>query len=302
MTPHASRRSHPKLFVAIACALAASAASAMEPPALRCGTGVHVAEASGVVVLPQGGVFCPLLADPKAMRTFVSYQRGEFPDVTNTRDLGAVGVADGIGLLRIGGPGPGEGVQVGVEAGVFAQFDLDAPSDDLVNTDYVVGIPVTFRVGDFSGRLRAYHQSSHLGDEFLGRTEIVNEGLSFEAVEAILSLELGALRVYGGGEYLLRGEPDTLEPMLAHTGVELRVGPLRGARLVAALDVKSSEQRDWDPAFSVRAGVEVAYGKSPDHPPRLISLVGEYYDGPSPYGQFFLDETRFYGVGVHFQH
>lgn len=300
MSPLAPR-SLPKLLAALAAVLASSAASALDPPALRCGTGVHADEAAGVVALPQGGVFCPLLADPKAMRTFISYQRGEFPEVTGATDLGAIGIADAIGLLRLGGPRPGEGIQLGVEAGVFAQFDLGAPSDDLVNADYVVGVPLTFRVRDFSGRLRVYHQSSHLGDEFLGRTEIVNEGLSFEAVEAILSQELGALRVYAGGEYLLRGEPDTLEPMLAHAGIELRIGPARGARLVAALDVKSSEQRDWDPAYSARAGVEVAYGRSPDHPPRLLSVVGEYYDGPSPYGQFFLDETRFYGVGIHFQ-
>jgi hypothetical protein len=297
------RRSHPKLLAALAAALLPGAVAAVDaPPALRCGTGVHAHEAAGLVALPQGGVFCPLLADPKAMRTFVSYQRGEFPKVTGAKDLGAIGIADGIGLVRIGGPRPGEGVQLGVEAGVFAQFDLGAPSDDLVNADYVVGFPLTFRVRDFSGRFRVYHQSSHLGDEFLGRTEIVNAGLSFEAVEAILSLEIEALRVYAGGEYLLSGaEPDTLEPMVAHAGLELRVGPLRGARLVAALDVKSSEQRDWDPAYSVRAGVEIAYGRSPDHPPRLLSIVGEYYDGPSPYGQFFLDETRFYGVGIHFQ-
>jgi hypothetical protein len=301
--PPTPRRSIPTLLGALAAALLPSAVAAVDaPPALRCGTGVHAHEAAGLVLLPQGGVFCPLLADPKAMRTFVSYQRGEFPEVTGAKDLGAIGIADGIALVRVGGPRPGEGVQLGVEAGVFAQFDLGAPSDDLVNADYVVGFPLTFRVRDFSGRFRVYHQSSHLGDEFLGRTEIVNAGLSFEAVEAIFSLEIEAFRVYAGGEYLLSGaEPDTLDPMVAHAGLELRVGPVRGARLVAALDVKSSEQRDWDPAYSARAGVEIAYGRSPDHPPRLLSIVGEYYDGPSPYGQFFLEETRFYGVGIHFQ-
>jgi hypothetical protein len=77
-----ARRPRPKLLAALAVALAASPAAALDPPALRCGTGVHAGEADGFVALPNGGVFCPLLADPKAMRTFVSYQRGEFPEVT----------------------------------------------------------------------------------------------------------------------------------------------------------------------------------------------------------------------------
>jgi hypothetical protein len=286
----------------LAATLLADAAAAQDaPPLLRCGTGVHGQEAEGVVAFPQGDLFCALLADPKATRSFVSYQRGEFPEAIGTRDLAAVGISDGFGLVRFGGPRPGEGLQLGIEAGVFAQFDLGSPSDDLVNADYVVGVPLTFRVRSFSGRLRVFHQSSHLGDEFLGRTEIQNEGLSFEAVDMILSLELGAFRIYGGGEYAFSRSPETLDPYVAHAGAEVRVGPVRGPRLVAALDVKSSEQRDWEPAWSARAGVEVAHWSSPDHPPRLFSVVGEYYDGPSPYGQFFLDETRFFGVGFHFQ-
>ncbi len=50
--------------------------------------------------------------------------------------------------------------------GVF-QFDLSAPSSDLINTDYVVGVPLSWRSGGWSTRVRLYHQSSHLGDEFL---------------------------------------------------------------------------------------------------------------------------------------
>lgn len=297
--PFPLRPSH--LAVALAVVALANVAAALEPPALRCGTGVHGAEASGFVVFPQGQVFCPLLADPKAVHTFASYLRGEFPKDAPARNIGSVGIGDTVRFFRYGGPDPGEGVQLGLDAAVFAQFDLDAPSDDLVNADYIFGIPLTFRVGTFSGRVRVYHQSSHLGDEFLARSpDVVNEGLSFESVDAVLSKELGAFRAYAGGEYLFHRSPSTLEAYVAHAGAELRVGPVRGARLVAAVDVKSSEQRDWDPAWSGRLGLEIAHWTSPDHPPRVWSAVAEYYEGPSPYGQFFLEQTRFYGFGFHF--
>ena len=47
---------------------------------------------------------------------------------------------------------------------LFAQFNIDSPSSDLINTDYTFGIPATYRYGDNSLRFRIYHQSSHLGD------------------------------------------------------------------------------------------------------------------------------------------
>ena len=35
------------------------------------------------------------------------------------------------------------------------------------------------------------------------------------------------------------------------------------------------------------------------HESRRWSVLGEYYDGPSPYGQFFRDNVVYYGLGLH---
>jgi hypothetical protein len=292
-----------RLWAALAIALSPAASRPADPWILRCGTGVHGGEASGVVVFPSGGVFCPLFADPKAVRSFASFLSGEFPTSEERGNIAAVGVGDGVAIVRANGPRPGEGLQLGIEAAVFTQFDLDSSSADLLNADYVVGLPVTWRIRSFSARLRPYHQSSHLGDELLLRpgSTIQRENLSFEAVELILSQDLGALRVYAGGEHLFNRHPSTLDELLAHAGAELRLGPLRGARLVAAVDVKSSEQQDWKPGVSAKLGAELAWWRHDDHPPRLSSVVAEYYEGPSPYGQFFLESTRYFGAGVQFQ-
>ncbi|HET8542257.1 MAG TPA: DUF1207 domain-containing protein [Anaeromyxobacter sp.] len=309
--PSRARAARAVLLPARAAALAAAIAAAAPPPAaadgapppLRCGTGIHAGEASGWVWLPQGDVFCPLIADPKGTRSHLTYLRGELPADTGARNVGSVGIADGMGLVRVGRSAPGDGVQLGIEAGVFAQFDLGTRSADLLNSDWVIGFPITFRVGGLSGRLRVWHQSSHLGDEFLARAgaEVTNEGLSFEAVEAMFSQELGAFRAYAGVEYLLDATPSTLDPVVLHGGAELRLGPVRGPRLVAALDVKAAEQRGFEPAYSARAGVEIAHWSSPAHPPRVIAVLAEYYEGPSPFGQFFTDQSRTFGFGFHFQ-
>jgi hypothetical protein len=283
-----------------AIALLAPRASAADSRPVACGTGVHVGEERGLVFLPHGDVFCPLVADPKAIRSFLTYLRGKFPTNTERISVGSIGVGDGFSFFRIGGPASGDGLQLGLEAAVFAQFNLDAPSLDLINSDFLVGLPLTFRRSGFSARARVYHQSSHLGDEFLLATGIEREEIAFESLELILSQEIGAFRVYAGGEYLFDRTPSTLAEFLVHAGAEVRIGPAVGARFIAAADLKSSEEQDWKPAWSVRTGVEFAKWGSLDHTPRIFSLLAEFYEGPSPYGQFFLQETRYLGIGFHF--
>jgi hypothetical protein len=291
-------------LLALAAARVAGAADAEEVaeashPA-QCGTGVHAFEARGFHGLPEGDVFCTIIADPKAMRSFATYQWGHFPTTSNASTVGSIGVADTVGLFRIGGPNQGEGLQLSLEAGVFAQFDLKKPSKDLLNADYLVGFPLTYRRAGFSARLRVYHQSSHLGDELQLHSGLEPGGLAYEALEGIISQELGPIRVYGGGEWLFDRAPKTIDPWLLHGGAELRIGPSDGIRLVLALDVKSPGQQSFQPAWSAKGGFEVAHWHNPEHPPRVFSLLAEYYDGPSPYGQFFAENSRYWGVGLHF--
>jgi len=271
----------------------------------RCGTGVHEAEATGTVGFPEDQIFCPILADPKEARSFVSFLRGTFRSLDDPTGEGtsiaSVGVGDSFGLVRWGGPDAGEGVQLDVVGSIFAQFDLGAPSNDLINADYIIGLPLTFRRNGFSVRAKLYHQSSHLGDEYLLRGEdIVRENLSFESVEIVVSQEVGLLRAYGGGESIFRREPDSLPSSLFHAGVELRTGRARTMQVVAGFDVKTTELHEWSPAMSGRVGFEVGRPGPEGHPGRLIMLLLEMYEGPSPYGQFFQDDISYIGVGIHF--
>jgi hypothetical protein len=276
-----------------------------QPATPWCFNGVHPGEVEGVVFLPEGDLFCPLLADPKAEHSFISFLTGDFPPLEDEENpdgnvrIGSIGLGDAFPLVRWAGRAPGNGLQIGLVGGIFAQFNLDAESFDLINADYLVGVPVTFRWAGFSSRLRLYHQSSHLGDEFLLNTGLERENLSFEALDFLISQEVGPLRAYGGGEVLFNRDPETLESTLAHAGVELRIGQLRGIRFLGALDVKATEQQEWEPGWSGRAGIEIAIWRDENHPPRMWGLFAEFYDGPSPYGQFFQEQVHYMGAGLH---
>jgi hypothetical protein len=275
--------------VVLAWALHPSGARAQEAGAvrLRCGVQIHATEASGFLLFPQDETFCPPIADPKQPRSFLAFQRGKFGTLdvpgAEATSIGAIGLADAFGLARWGGSRPGDGFHLAVAGGIFAQFDLGTPSSDLINADYMVGLPLTWRRAWFSTHIRLYHQSSHLGDEYVLRsTEIQRANLSYESLEMLLSAEAGPMRFYGGGEFLLRREPDTLERSLAHAGLELRTGSAGPLSMLAGVDVKCSEQQDWRRAISARAGVQIAPGARSGHPLRRVLLLAEYYDGPRP--------------------
>jgi len=130
---------------------------------------------------PVGDLFRPLLADPKQPRFFISVN--DFHSSVVQYTLASVGIGETFGLYRFLGRREGDGLQLSVEGAIFAQFNLDTSSADLINADYITGLPAAYRYGDTSLRFRIYHQSSHLGDELLlsaNPPQRVN--LSFEAV------------------------------------------------------------------------------------------------------------------------
>lgn len=292
-------------FMMLPVIAAAQDTSQAETYAVRCGAAVASSDRGGWVPLPRGDVFCPLLADPKGMHSFVSYQRGREQDLA--QDIAAVGVADQFNFFRSGSASADNAIQLGISGAVFAQFDVGSPSYDLLNADYLIAVPLTFRVGWLSARARVYHQSSHLGDELLLRAHPPKrENLSFESFDGLLSADAGPIRVYGGGESFFGRDSSDLPTFLIHSGVELRpraaarFGSIGLARLVAALDVKSVKDTAWRNGISGRAGFEVSRPRDAAVNGRRWGLYAEYYAGPSPYGQFFRSDVTLVGLGFHF--
>jgi hypothetical protein len=263
------------------------------------GTEVAAIERDGWELLPEESVFEDLTADPRWPRFSVSYQ-GYHDDA----ELGRVGaVSLGGSLPVVQGLLPGEGRwDIGIQGSVFSIFDLEVSSLDLVNTDFFVGIPVAARWGPVSMMVRPYHQSSHLGDEFLLRDRTERIDVSFEAVDALLSIDLWTWgRIYGGAGILVHRKPDDIERRSVQAGIELaspwaffsgRVRPF------AALDVQRAEENDYRSDYSARVGFQLEN-------PRLLrgrrlQLYGEYFKGFSPNGQFFTRQIEYFGGGFQF--
>ena len=246
---------------------------------------------------PGGQLFKPLIADPRWPHFSATHQR--YVGDPDFRDVAAVSFGETFALYR--DRLQASWWELGVQAGVFAVFDLDAESADLLNADYFVAGVLGYRLRGFSALARVFHQSSHLGDEFLLRRSRVDRvNLSYEGFDAKLSHEFGDIvRVYTGGGYLFHREPADLKPWSLQYGFELRSPwPGRDAvfRPIAGADFQHKEENGWGADISLRAGVEFAGGL----PTRNLQLLLEYFTGHSPNGQFYERRIDYFGAGVHF--
>ena len=192
--------------------------------------------------------------------------------------------------------------ETGVQAGVFSIFDLESNSLDLINTDFFVAGFVGYRIGDVSALGRIFHQSSHLGDEFLLRETRPNRvNLSYEGLDGKLSYDLPlGLRAYGGGGYLFDVDPSNLGRGFAQAGAEFKSpwalwqGRLRP---VAGIDLQFKAENNWHPDVSVRAGLQF---ENVSVLSRNMQVLAEYFNGRSFDGQFFKEPIEYFGIGVHF--
>ncbi len=265
----------------VVAAVAPSSSGAAEPPA----------------ELPREVLFDPLLADPRWPHFSAAWHQYGGDDRLD--NVGAVSLGEDFSFYQE--PLAGGRWGFGFQAGVFSIFDLDADSRDLVNADYWVGIPVAWKRGPWQALARLYHQSSHLGDEYLLRTRPQRINLSYEAADLRVSRHLmgETLRLYGGGGFLISRIPQELKRWSVQAGAEIRwpetfAGGL--LRPVAALDLQSIEEADWAVDTSIRAGVMI---ESPEDRDYAILVALEYFQGRNPNGQFYGTRVDYYGVGIH---
>jgi hypothetical protein len=255
---------------------------------------------------PGGERFRPLVADMRQPRFFLSPRRVLFDGdalpaggTDNRINAGLVGMGTEFGIWSRSRKRRCDGIQVSLLGAINSQFNLDAESDALLNTDFIIGPSVTLRRGNISYRIRLYHQSSHLGDEFiLQNPDIERVNLSIEVLDFLVSREWRKWRVYGGFGYLAGAEP-RLDPIILTVGSEFRL-PVRryavGLTPVVGLHITSLEAREWDLTTNLVAGVEMSNTDGT----RRYRVLFAYLRGFIPFGQFF-DTARLESYGLTLQ-
>ena len=248
--------------------------------------------------LPRGALFAPLHADPRWPHFSAAYR--QFTKGLGLSEVFAANFGETFAIYRNKAFLGGEW-ELGVQAGVFSIFDISSASIDLVNADYRVGGLISYRNGRFSAFTRIQHQSSHLGDEFLlSNPGVTRVNLSYEEMDLKLSYDVYSwLRIYGGAGFIFHRQPADLGRGTTQWGVELvSTHTFLNGRLrpVAYGDFQCNEMTSWAVGQSIMAGVQFENARIGD---RKVQVLAEYYNGPSPDGQFYPMRASWYGVGVH---
>jgi hypothetical protein len=264
---------------------------------------------SGVWFPQMTVLFAPLIGDPREPEYSANYR---FGDRIMGRKAVAVSLGDDFPIFRWRHVFRWHGdLQIGIQAGVWAVFNFSHVPNrkqntcELMNTDYLVGIPLTYAFDKWSFRLRVYHISSHLGDEFLvDHPWFLEErkNPSFEALEWISAYQLSSgLRVYGGPGWVFHSD-DTfkIKPLYVKWGSEIR---LFGQKLYyhqlygtpfLVIHLENWEQKHWNLDQFYKIGYEISKLQGIG---RKMRLYLEYHQGYSYEGQFFNYRVRYGQVG-----
>lgn len=268
---------------------------------------VATARASGArgIWLPEDPIlFRHCLADPRN----ITYSAGwRFNDKVIGKNVIDVSYGETIALYRwfCMGPWGGE-LQLEVEGALWAVFAPLKEESPLVNTDYYIGVPLTYRCGRWQYRLRGYHISSHLGDEFL----LMNPNFkrvnpSAEYLDFWISHYFtDEIRFYGGLGYIVHYDSSfKCKRFFGDFGLEVRIPRLGFVDTtqqvfgtpIFAMHLRHREEFDKHVDMTYVLGYE--WGKLCGLC-RNLRIYAEYHNGYSAEGQFCWLPTNYLGFRV----
>ena len=210
-------------------------------------------------------------------------------DVTIGEDFPLLALRRGAGPVTLG---------FGVQAS--GRFSLDDSKSALISNDWQVGFNIFADLSPWVIDLQLYHESSHLGDEYIKRFGARRLDWTREVVMVWLGYEAGRFRIMTSVGNALVDELD-LSPWLASGGLDFR-GPAffvlgQRAHLIAGVFGEGASETDWRLSTSLKAGI--AFPGARVGRELRLSLIG--HDGLSTQRQFFRNESRYIGVELEFQ-
>ncbi len=259
------------------------------------------------VWLPEGAsLFPPFLADPHRVCPSTGWRFDDRIFDVNTID---VSYADNVPIYRWFNVGArGSLLQLELEGALWALFEPTLESSPLVNADYYVGGVLTYAYRNWSFRLRGFHISSHLGDEFLLNMQIEQPEFKRLNPSAEYIDLAGAyvwnedVRLYAGigcvvhddksfpwkGFYSLCGFEHYLPFFRFYDDCD-RIG----GSPFQALHLHFQTTNSFSPDLTYVLGYELCKfcGLA-----RALRFFGEYHNGFSVEGQFAKTRTRYYAL------
>jgi len=253
----------------------------------------HARAAASSGMFPESErVFQRLEADPRRMRIGASYYR---LDGQNRSDIA---LGHSWGMTRWTTPG-GWSWQWNIEGMAYSRFTISGSLNSFETVDFAGNLPIAVSRGKFSARAMLFHESSHLGDDYIRRTNDQGFRYSIDGLRLTLSARPTAwARLYCGATYLLHTIPDPARKAV-QAGGEMTSRVLGRSkryplRLFAAEDLQFKEAVGYGPSSRTIAGVDVGF----DGVPRSMRLFVGRFEGYSSFGQLYRRHESFTDIGL----
>lgn len=177
------------------------------------------------IFMPEGPpLFRPLMADPHELTYSVGWR---FHDKVFGSNVIDVSFYDRFPVFRWCDVWLcGAELQLEIEGDVWALFKPLRESSPLIDADYYVGFPLTWAYEAWAIRLRGYHISTHIGDEFLlDHKHFKRKNPSIEAFDLYVSNQFTKdIRLYGGLGYVAcQDDSYRVGKLYLTAGMELRL-------------------------------------------------------------------------------
>jgi hypothetical protein len=247
--------------------------------------------------LPARDYLPLLLADPRqpTMAAKLLYAF-DSPTAFGSIVEGDVALGASLPLYLLAGRTLEDGLVLGVEAGVFARFNLETREKDLITSDWIFAVPLVWHRGGHWIRLRYYHTSAHLGDEFMQLFEVDRVPYARDVAEALGWLQLTpSIGVYGGGGWAFRVDPPDDQRFTLRLGAQVESRLQHTVQPYAAADVLLDQDNDWRPRLNIQVGARIAFPGAG----RFVRVAGELGTGPALQGQFNTKETTLVTLGFY---
>ena len=224
-------------------------------------------------------------------------QNNSIPDTGSNRLDNSTGAM--FGVLRIHPQNyPDRGVQFDFGAAAFNQFDMDNSLDN-IGWDGVIQVLLTWTIGEhWAARTGLFHVSSHIGDEYITKTDNVRVG--YTRNERIIGISYQSdygLRTYGevGWAYEMH-DPIVQRRWRLQWGIEY-IKYQVWANFIgwfAAIDIKSFEENNWLLTRNSQLGLILKFGGGGS----IMRIGIEYYAGRARAWEFFNKRQKQLMVGM----
>ena len=199
-----------------------------------------------------------------------------------------------VGLFRV----EPRGSDMRFQLDLFGVVQTRLSPNDLIATDYRFGFPVTFRRGNWQGKLGYEHTSAHIGDEFARNSGRLPINYSKDEIVGAVGRFFPDLdlRVYGQISYAARQDLDNSpSPWRFDAGfqwVSTAATGYDGAPFVA-FHVESRPENGFNLNVVAQAGIVF---QNPYQRLGNIRFYGEYYNGHTQFGQFFFEKEHYFAI------